>query len=74
MNIKELVPRPLIMMRREMLPAWRKITKKNMQQKKMIPILHLHLADHCNLDCRGCDNFSPLAPEVFADTEVFEKD
>ena len=74
MNIKKLVPRPLIMMRREMLPEWRKITKKNMQQKKMIPILHLHLADHCNLDCRGCDNFSPLAPEVFADTEVFEKD
>ena len=74
MNIKKLVPRPLIMMRREMLPGWRKITKKNMQQKKMIPILHLHLADHCNLDCRGCDNFSPLAPEVFADVFVFEKD
>ena len=74
MNIKKLVPRPLIMMRREMLPEWRKITKKNMQQKKMIPILHLHLADHCNLDCRGCDNFSPLAPEVFADIDVFEKD
>lgn len=22
----------------------------------------VHLCDHCNLNCRGCDNFSPVAP------------
>lgn len=74
MNIKKLIPHSLIMRRRKVLPAWRKNTKKNIRQKKKIPILHLHLADHCNLNCKGCDNFSPLAPEVFADIEVFEKD
>ncbi|MDR0538612.1 MAG: radical SAM protein [Tannerellaceae bacterium] len=45
-----------------------------MRRKNLIPILHLHLTDHCNLDCRGCDNFSPLSPEVFADIKTFEND
>ena len=58
MNIKKLVPRPLIMMRREMLPGWRKITKKNMQQKtKEIQnlIQWLTIKDHiANKDRRLC--------------------
>lgn len=74
MNIKKLVPHQLILFRRELLPAWRKITQKNMRKKNSIPILHLHLADHCNLNCRGCDNFSPLAPETFTNIDTFEKD
>ncbi|MDR0743153.1 MAG: radical SAM protein [Tannerella sp.] len=45
-----------------------------MRRKKQIPILHIHLADHCNLNCRGCDNFSPLSPEVFAKIDVVERD
>jgi MoaA/NifB/PqqE/SkfB family radical SAM enzyme len=40
----------------------------------MIPILHIHLADHCNLNCRGCDNFSPLSPEVYADIAIVTAD
>lgn len=72
--VKKLVPRRLVLFRRSLIPAWRKITRKNMKQKQQIPILHIHLADHCNLNCRGCDNFSPLSPEVFADVEVVERD
>ena len=45
-----------------------------MRRKTRIPILHIHLVDHCNLNCRGCDNFSPLSPEVFANIAVFERD
>ena len=69
-----MIPYRLIAFRRELLPKWNKLTKKNMRQKKTIPILHLHLTDHCNLNCRGCDNFSSISPKVFADIEVFEKD
>lgn len=74
MNPKSLIPKNLILFRRNLMPTWRKITKKNRRVKKTVPILHLHLADHCNLNCRGCDNFSPLAPEVFADIRTFEND
>lgn len=37
--------------------------------------IEYHLADHCNLNCKGCTHFSNLVPEpVFADYERFEKD
>ena len=72
--LKKLVPYKVVLFRRELLPLWRKITRKNLRNNGIMPILHLHLTDHCNLNCRGCDNFSPLAPETFADIVVFEKD
>jgi MoaA/NifB/PqqE/SkfB family radical SAM enzyme len=36
--------------------------------------LCIHLTDHCNLNCRGCDNFSPIAAERNVDVSVFERD
>lgn len=32
------------------------------------------LAEHCNLRCRGCDHFAPIAGQEFADMNAFEKD
>lgn len=32
------------------------------------------LAEHCNLNCRNCDHFSPLAREHFTDVREYEKD
>lgn len=32
------------------------------------------LVDHCNLNCAGCDHFSPLAEPEFADYESTERD
>jgi MoaA/NifB/PqqE/SkfB family radical SAM enzyme len=72
--IKQLIPHKLILFRRSLISELRKVTEKNMQRKELIPILHLHLTDHCNLNCRGCDNFSPLSPDVFADVDVVEHD
>jgi len=72
--VKKLIPRKIILFRRSLIPAFRVITRKNMKRKKLIPILHIHLTDHCNLNCRGCDNFSPLSPEVFADIDVVNSD
>ncbi len=34
----------------------------------------VHLADHCNLNCRGCDHFSPLAKEKFLSIETYQRD
>lgn len=37
--------------------------------------LEFHLADHCNLNCKGCSHFSNLVPNpVFPDKAQFEKD
>ncbi|MCL2131481.1 MAG: radical SAM protein [Lentimicrobiaceae bacterium] len=72
--IKKIIPYKLVLFYRWLKPFFRKITRKNGRCKTSIPILHIHLADHCNLNCRGCDNFSPLSPEVFADIAVFERD
>jgi ABC-2 type transport system ATP-binding protein len=32
------------------------------------------VVDHCNLNCKSCHHFSPLANQYFVKTEVFEKD
>ena len=32
-----------------------------------------HLVDHCNLNCAGCNHFSPLAKERYASLELFER-
>lgn len=37
--------------------------------------LEFHLADHCNLNCKGCSHFSNLVPApCFADKVQFKKD
>jgi hypothetical protein len=39
-----------------------------------LDFLETHLVDHCNLNCKGCAHFSPLAPPWFAGIEQFEND
>lgn len=34
----------------------------------------VNCADHCNLDCWGCDHGSPLAPEGYLDIDGYTKD
>jgi sulfatase maturation enzyme AslB (radical SAM superfamily) len=34
----------------------------------------VHIADHCNLNCKGCEHFSPLAPKHFIDIKKYEND
>ena len=37
-------------------------------------MFEVHLTEHCNLNCKGCSHFSPLADEEFLEIEAFEKD
>ncbi len=49
-----------------------------MKLQKLVPRndlrFEVHLAEHCNLNCKGCDNFSPLAKKEFADMKELERD
>lgn len=47
-------------------------TKWNYQYKGLK--FDVHLTDHCNLNCKSCSHFSPLADVKFADVSKFEKD
>lgn len=34
----------------------------------------VHITEHCNLNCKGCYHFSPLAKDEFLSEDEFEKD
>lgn len=34
----------------------------------------IHLTEHCNLNCKGCDNFSPVANKEFINLDFFENE
>jgi organic radical activating enzyme len=42
--------------------------------RKRIRYIEFHLAEHCNLNCAGCDHFSPLAKPEYPDIVDVEKD
>lgn len=46
---------------------------RNIPQRN-IEYIEVSLAEHCNLSCKGCSHFSPLAKEEFMDIKIFEKD
>jgi MoaA/NifB/PqqE/SkfB family radical SAM enzyme len=51
-----------------------KVSEKiRLRQRKYLR-LDVHLADHCNLNCGGCEHLSPLAEEKFLPLETFERD
>jgi MoaA/NifB/PqqE/SkfB family radical SAM enzyme len=36
--------------------------------------IEVHITEHCNLNCRSCSHFSPLAEKLFLSPETFETD
>lgn len=47
---------------------------KKISEKPTLEYLELHLTDHCNLNCKGCSHFSPIAEKWFATTADYERD
>jgi hypothetical protein len=47
---------------------------KILRVKPSLSYLELHLVDHCNLNCKGCGHFSPIADEWFADPNEHARD
>lgn len=48
--------------------------RKRLKAKEKPLMFEVHLAEHCNLNCKGCSHFSPLAREEFADPEECGRD
>jgi uncharacterized Fe-S cluster-containing radical SAM superfamily protein len=42
--------------------------------RKQLEHIEIGIAEHCNLNCIGCDHFSPLATEEYPDIHSFEQD
>lgn len=48
---------------------------KKMKNTKLEKLrFQVHLTDHCNLNCIGCNHFSPIAKEFNLNKDCFEKD
>ena len=47
---------------------------KRLTPQTMLNNMDYHLAEHCNLNCKNCDHFSPLAKPAFTEVSEFEND
>jgi len=47
---------------------------KRVTPRTILKTLVVNICDHCNLNCRGCDHFSPIANKRFDDVNRIEKD
>ncbi|ENI6369156.1 4Fe-4S cluster-binding domain-containing protein, partial [Campylobacter jejuni] len=55
--------------------GWSVLNKiKKITQRPFLHGISFHLAEHCNLNCFSCDNFSQLADKGYYDIEIFEND
>lgn len=44
------------------------------ETNNVLPYLEFHITDHCNLNCKGCSHFCPIANENYLSMESFLKD
>ena len=44
------------------------------RQPRAMLRFEVHLAEHCNLNCKGCSHFSPLAEPEFIDINEYSRD
>jgi len=53
-----------------------RMRKQAVERKKVKTKLgfEVSVCDHCNLNCIGCEHFSPLADEIYLDIERYKKD
>jgi sulfatase maturation enzyme AslB (radical SAM superfamily) len=75
--LKKLVPRKVrnALINNKHIRLFRlKLTAKRRLEKRKLLRFDIHLTDHCNLRCKSCLHFSPLAPETYQDVDVLEKD
>jgi len=64
---------PLSMVSREG-AAKRWFSTRIMRKRPRLYHFEIHVTDHCNLNCRGCDHFSNLCGPTFLGPDEFESD
>ena len=55
-------------------PMLRVLRRTFTRRRPTLYHLDFHVTDHCNLNCKGCEQFSCISTPVFADPAVFERD
>lgn len=65
--LKRFIPKSILLNRRLLQSKLRLQPRKNLY-------FEIHAAEHCNLNCKWCSNFSQLAEEEFLDLQVFKTD
>lgn len=50
-----------------------KLLNRKLKKTNCMPFLQYHVTDHCNLNCKGCAHYAPIAEEWFANPSEFEK-
>jgi len=65
------LPNSVVAMVRQFLQ--KKAAKKRLVKRKTLR-LSIHLTDHCNLNCKGCDSFSSIADEKYHSVRSLEND
>lgn len=58
---------------RHIVPMYKSITRASEKQRHSLRF-QINVTDHCNLNCKGCTAFSPLAKEKYIDAESYERD
>jgi len=83
MNVKNGVFQNLINMNGSNVDNKIKIYKKiynydkkynKLEKQEVINTIKIQIVDHCNLNCAGCDHFSPIAKEWYENIENFKND
>jgi MoaA/NifB/PqqE/SkfB family radical SAM enzyme len=77
--MKKYLPKKIIMLLYYIRRYWKRSQwlKKTVQEgskRRNLLRFDIHLADHCNLKCKGCEHFSPLVEEKFLDIDTFDQD
>jgi len=54
-------------------PVYKTIARTSGKKRNLLRF-QINIVDHCNLNCKGCTAFSPVAEEKFMDVNVFERD
>jgi organic radical activating enzyme len=69
--IKLLLPKKL--KRKLYLDSLRKTSPERLKTRNMLRF-EVNITDHCNLNCVGCEHFSPLSKEKYIDVGDYERD
>jgi hypothetical protein len=68
---KTAVPAKIISLGRLVFFRWKQ--KRRLQKRKLLQF-QVHLTEHCNLKCKYCSHFSPVADKEFIPIDIFERD
>jgi uncharacterized radical SAM superfamily Fe-S cluster-containing enzyme len=72
--LKKSAPRFLLAGYRRGKNALKRVFNTQIKTARDMLRFEIHVCEHCNLNCKGCGHFSPLAKKHFLDPAVFERD